>query len=283
MNIHVLDRFDEIYYDLNQVTIEDVYIKDRDETDIEFNSINFKNTKPKDTSFHEYFFEPFKNTQPETYKVLSEIKEEFFYAIKKSDIPEILSDITAFGININGIIIYLRYTPYITKHAQRNEFNLPLEIIQSWLWRSAGWYIPEDAVYGPLAPSGLPSSNNPPIGSICPDIEGKNKKAHKKVAFLEEKFQQLLLVDYEDDASYETHFQLRTLLDTRFNGLEQETNFQIFSATNHIQKDMYLIQDQDIYSIQKLMKSAEAIDHYAAHLLSRQAGEFDFLQYAEDF
>ena len=283
MNIHVLDRFDEIYYDLNQVTIEDVYIKDRDETDIEFNSINFKNTKPKDTSFHEYFFEPFKNTQPETYKVLSEIKEEFFYAIKKSDIPEILSDITAFGININGIIIYLRYTPYITKHAQRNEFNLPLEIIQSWLWRSAGWYIPEDAVYGPLAPSGLPSSNNPPIGSICPDIEGKNKKAHKKVAFLEENFQQLLLVDYEDDASYETHFQLRTLLDTRFNGLEQETNFQIFSATNHIQKDMYLIQDQDIYSIQKLMKSAEAIDHYAAHLLSRQAGEFDFLQYAEDF
>lgn len=283
MNIHVLDRFDEIYYDLNQVTIEDVYIKDRDETDIEFNAINFKNTKPKNTSFHEYFFEPFKNTQPETYKVLSEIKEEFFYAIKKSDIPEILSDITAFGININGIIIYLRYTPYITKHAQRNEFNLPLEIIQSWLWRSAGWYIPEDAVYGPLAPSGLPSSNNPPIGSICPDIEGKNKKAHKKVAFLEEKFQQLLLVDYEDDASYETHFQLRTLLDTRFNGLEQETNFQIFSATNHIQKDMYLIQDQDIYSIQKLMKSAEAIDHYAAHLLSRQAGEFDFLQYAEDF
>ena len=103
------------------------------------------------------------------------------------------------------------------------------------------------------------------------------------MAFLEEKFQQPLLVDYEDDASYETHFQLRTLLDTRFNGLEQETNFQIFSVTNHIQKDMYLIQDQDIYSIQKLMKSAEAIDHYAAHLLSRQAGEFDFLQYAEDF
>ena len=283
MNIHVLDRFDEIYYDLNQVTIEDVYIKDRDETDIEFNSINFKNTKPKDTSFHKYFFEPFKDNQPETYKVLSEIKEEFFYAIKRSDIPEILSDLTAFGININGIIIYLRYTPYIADDAQENEFNLPLEIIQSWLWRSAGWYIPEDAVYGPLAPSGLPSSNNPPIVSICSDIEGKNKKARKKVAFLEDKFQQPLLVDYEDDASYETHFQLRTLLDTRFNGLEQEKNFQIFSVTNHIQKDMYLIQDQDIYSIQKLTKPVEVIDHYAAHLLSRQAGEFDFLKYAEDF
>ena len=285
MNIHVLDRFDEIYYDLNQVTIEDVYIKDRDETDIEFNSINFKNTKPKDTSFHEYFFEPFKNTQPETYKVLSMVTEEFFYAIKRSDIPEILSDITAFGININGIIIYLRHTPYIADDAQENEFNFPVEIIQSWLWHSAGWYIPEDAVYGPLAPSGLPSSNNPPIGSVCRDLRKEDKEAHKKVAFLEEKFDQPFLVEYgyEGDEKHDTHFQLHALLDTRFNGLEQEKNFQIFSVTNHIQKDMYLIQDQDIYSIQKLMKSAEAIDHYAAHLLSRQAGEFDFLQYAEDF
>ena len=73
MNIHVLDRFDEIYYDLNQVTIEDIYIKNRDQTRIEFNSINFKNSKPRDMSFHEYFFEPFKNTQPETYKVLSKV------------------------------------------------------------------------------------------------------------------------------------------------------------------------------------------------------------------
>ena len=285
MNIHVLDRFDEIYYDLNQVTIEDVYIKDRDETDIEFNSINFKNTKPKDTSFHEYFFEPFKNTQPETYKVLSKVKEEFFYAIERTTLPEIVSDITAFGININGIIIYLRYTPYIADDAQENEFNFPIEIIQSWLWHSAGWYIPDDTVYGPLAPSGLPSSNNPPIGSVCRDLRKKDKEAHKKVAFLEEKFDQPFLVEYgyEGDEKHDTHFQLHALLDTRFNGLEQEKNFQIFSVTNHIQKDMYLIQDQDIYSIQKLMKPAEAIDHYAAHLLSRQAGEFDFLQYAEDF
>ncbi|OAP71516.1 MULTISPECIES: hypothetical protein [Psychrobacter] len=285
MNIHVLDRFDEIYYDLNQVTIEDVYIKDRDETDIEFDALNFKYAKPKDQSFNEYFFTHFKDTQPETYKVLSEIKEDFFYAIRRTTIPEIVSDITAFGININGIIIYLRYTPYIADDAQENEFNLPLEIIQSWLWRSAGWYIPENAVYGPLAPSGLPSSNNPPIGSICPDIEGKNKQAHKKVVFLEEKFDQPFLVEYgyEGDEKHDTHFQLHALLDTRFNGLEQQKNFQIFSVTNHIQKDIYLIQDQDIYSIQKLMKPAEAIDHYAAHLLSRQAGEFDFLQYAEDF
>lgn len=285
MNIHVLDRFDEIYYDLNQVTIEDVYIKDRDETDIEFNSINFKNTKPKDTSFHEYFFEPFKNTQPETYKVLSEIKEEFFYAIKRSDIPEILSDLTAFGININGIIIYLRYTPYIADDAQENEFNLPLEIIQSWLWRSAGWYIAESVNIAPLTASGLPSSNNPPIGSVCRDLREKDKEAHKKLAFLEEKFDQPFLVEYgyKGDEKHDTHFQLHALLDTRFNGLEQEKNFQIFSVTNHIQKDMYLIQDQDIYSIQKLIKPAEAIDHYAAHLLSRQAGEFKFLKYAEDF
>ena len=283
MNIHVLDRFDEIYYDLNQVTIEDVYIKDRDETDIEFNSINFKNTKPKDTSFHEYFFEPFKNTQPETYRVLSEVTEEFFYAIQRTTLPEIVSDITAFGININGIIIYLRYTPYITKHAQRNEFNLPLEIIQSWLWHSAGWYIPENTVYGPLAPSGLPSSNNRPIGSICPDIEGKSKKAREKVAFLEDKFKQPFLVDYEDDDSYDTHFQLRALIDTRFNGLKQKNNFQLFSVKNHDSKDMFFIQDQEVYSIKKLINPAEAIDKYAAHLLSRQEGFFDFRDYGEEF
>lgn len=285
MNIHVLDRFDEIYYDLNQVTIEDVYIKDRDETDIEFNSINFKNTKPKDTSFHEYFFEPFKNTQPETYKVLSKVTEEFFYAIKRSDIPEILSDITAFGININGIIIYLRHTPYIADDAQENEFNFPIEIIQSWLWHSAGWYIPDDTVYGPLAPSGLPSSNNPPIGSVCRDLRKEDKEAHKKVAFLEEKFDQPFLVEYgyEGDEKHDTHFQLHALIDTRFNGLEQQENFQIFSITNHIQKDMFLIQDQDVYSIKKLVNPAQAIDKYAAHLLSRQDGFFDFRDYGEEF
>ncbi len=287
MNIHVLNEFNEIYSDLSKLSADNIYYKNRISSlgfdRFRHDPLNFKDDKPKEQSFHEHFFTPFKDNQPETYKVLSEIKEDFFYAIERSDIPEIFSDITAFGININGIIVYLEFSPYIADDAQENEFNFPIEIIQSWLWRSAGWHIAGSVNIAPLTASGLPSGHNPPIGSICPDIEGKNKKAHKKVAFLEEKFQQPLLVDYEDDASYETHFQLRTLLDTRFNGLEQETNFQIFSATNHIQKDIYLIQDQDIYSIQKLMKPTEAIDHYAAHLLSRQAGEFDFLQYAEDF
>ena len=35
--------------------------------------------------------------------------------------------------------------------------------------------------------------------------------------------------------------------------------------------------------IKKLSHPAEAIDSYAAHLLSGKEGEFDFLQYAEDF
>ncbi|WP_201535362.1 hypothetical protein [Psychrobacter ciconiae] len=208
---------------------------------------------------------------------------DFNYVIKRTTIPEIVPDITAFGININGIVVYLKYTPYITKHAQKNEFNFPIEIIQSWLWHSAGWYIPEDAVYGPLAPSGLPSSNNPPIGSICPDIEGKSKKSREKVVFLEEKFQQLLLVDYEDDTSYETHFQLRTLLDTRFNFLEQPKSFQLFSVVNYAKKDIFFIEDRDIYSIKKLVNPAEAIDKYSAHILSRKEGFFNFRNYGEDF
>ncbi|MBU5615823.1 hypothetical protein KPY62_01635 [Psychrobacter sp. TAE2020] len=283
MNTDVLSRFDEIYYDLNKINIDDVHIKNRDETKIKFNSLNFKDAKPQEQSFHEYFFSPFKDNQPETYKVLSGVKEEFFYAIQRTANPEVFSDITASGININGIIIYLRYSPYISDDAKENEFNLPIEIIKSWLWRSAGWYISDGVNYGPVAPSGLPSSNNPPLVFLCPDIEGKKNEAKKKVAFLEEKFQRPSLVDYEDDDSYATHFQLRALIDTRFNGLEQEKNFQLFSITNHIQKDMFFIQDQDVYSIKKLINPAEAIDKYAAHLLSRQEGFFDFRDYGEAF
>lgn len=283
MNTHILNEFDEIYYDLDKVSIDDVYIKNRDETDIKFDQLNFKDVKPKEISFHEYFFKPFKNTQPETYAVLSQVKEKFFYAIKRTTIPQISSDITAFGININGVIVYLRYSPYISDDAEQNEFNFPNEIVQSWLSCSAGWYIPDSVHVPPLAPSALPSSNNPPLGSICPDIEGKSKKAREKVAFLEEKFQQPFLVDYEDDDSYDTHFQLRALIDTRFNLLEQPKNFQLFSIVNHAKRDMFIIEDEDIYSIKKLINPAEAIDKYAAHLLSRQEGFFDFREYGEAF
>ena len=285
MNTHILDRFDKIFYDLNEVSINDVYIRNKDETEIEFNPLNFKNDKPKDQSFSEYFFKPFKDTQPETYKVLSEVKEDFFYGIERSSIPDILSDATAFGININGIIVYLRYTPYIENDAQKNEFNLPIEVIQSWLWHSAGWYIPEGINIPPLTASGLPSSNNPSIGSVYKDLRKTDKKAQGKVSFLEKKFDQPFLIEYgyKGDEKHDTHFQLHALIDTRFNGLEQQENFQIFSITNHIQKDMFLIQDQDVYSIKKLVNPAQAIDKYAAHLLSRQDGFFDFRDYGEEF
>lgn len=287
MNTQILNEFNEIYYDLSKLSADDIYYKNRISTlgfdRFRHDPLNFKDSKPKEQSFHEYFFTSFKATQPATYKVLSEVKEQFFYAIQRTDIPEIFSDITAFGININGIIIYLKYSPYIFDDAEENEFNIPIEIVKSWLWRSAGWYISDGVNYGPLAASALPSSNNPPLGSICTDIEGKKKEAKKKVAFLEDKFQQPFLVDYEDDDSYETHFQLRALIDTRFNGLEQENNFQLFSITNHVSKDMFFIQDQDVYSIKTLINPAEAIDKYAAHLLSRQEGFFDFREYGEEF
>lgn len=61
MNTDVLSRFDEIYYDLHKINIDDVHIKNRDETKIKFNSLNFKDSKPQVQSFHEYFFSPFKN------------------------------------------------------------------------------------------------------------------------------------------------------------------------------------------------------------------------------
>lgn len=248
-------------------------------------SLNFKSAKPKNLSFHDYFFKPFKDAQPDTYRVLSQVKEKFFYAIERTDMPEIMSDITAFGININGIIIYLRYTPYILDDAEQNEYNFPVEIVQSWLWRSAGWYISDGVNYGPLAPSALPSSNNPPIGSVCPDLRKKNKEAKEKISFLEKKFGQPFLVEYgyKGDKKHDTHFQLHALLDTRFNLLKQPKNFQLFSIVNHAKKDMFFIEDEDVYSIKRLVNPAEAIDKYAAHLLSRQEGFFDFTAYAEDF
>lgn len=287
MNSHVLSEFSEVYYDMNELNADSIYYKNRISSlgldRFRHDPLNFKNVKPKDISFHEYFFEPFKETQPETYAVLSQVKEKFFYAIKRSEIPEIMSDTTAFGIDINGIIVYLDFSPYITESAEQNEYNFPIEIIESWLWHSAGWYIPDSVNIPPLVASALPSSNNPPLGSICPDIEGKSKKAREKVAFLEEKFQQPFLVDYEDDDSYATHFQLRALLDTRFNFLEQPKNFQLFSIVNHAKKEMFFIEDQDVYSIKKLNNPAEAIDKYAAHLFNRQEGFFDFTAYGEDF
>lgn len=287
MNTHILNEFDEIFYDLSELSADNIYYKKRINSlgldKFRHDPLNFKDDKPKEISFHEYFFKPFKDTQPETYRVLSEVDESFFYAIKRTTIPQISSDITAFGININGVIVYLRYSPYISDDAEQNEFNFPNEIVQSWLWRSAGWYIPDSVNVPPLAPSALPSSNNPSLGSICPDIEGKSKKAREKVAFLEGKFQQPFLVDYEDDDSYDTHFQLRALIDTRFNLLEQPKNFQLFSIVNHAKKDMFFIEDEDIYSIKKLINPAEAIDKYAAYLLSRQEGFFDFREYGEAF
>lgn len=285
MNTHILSEFDEIYYDLDKVSIDDVYIKNRDETEIKFDQLNFKDVKPEGINFHDYFFKPFKDTQPETYAVLSQIKEEFFYGIDRTDIPEILSDSTAFGININGIIVYLDYTPYIASDARQNEFNFPIEIIQSWLWHSAGWHIAESTYIPPLTASALPSSHNPPIGSVCPYLRKKSKEAKEKIFFLEKKFDQPFLVKYgyKGDKKHDTHFQLRALIDTRFNLLEQPKNFQLFSIINHAKKDMFFIEDEDVYSIKKLVNPAEAIDKYAAHLLSRQEGFFDFTAYGEDF
>lgn len=48
-------------------------------------------------------------------------------------------------------------------------------------------------------------------------------------------------------------------------------------------KSGVFIEDEDIYSIKKLINPAKAIDKYAAHLLSRQEGFFDFTAYGEDF
>lgn len=68
MNIHVLNEFDEIYSDLSKLSADNIYYKNRISSlgldRFRHDPLNFKDDKPKDTSFHQYFFEPFKNTQP---------------------------------------------------------------------------------------------------------------------------------------------------------------------------------------------------------------------------
>ena len=88
-----------------------------------------------------------------------------------------------------------------------------------------------------------------------------------------------LVVKYND----EKYFELRCLLDTRSNDDGSKTGYQLFVSSHNDERNVYVIPRADVMGIKKLTNPAEAIDHYAAHLFSRAEGEFDFMQYAEDF
>ena len=89
--------------------------------------------------------------------------------------------------------------------------------------------------------------------------------------------------EFIDKFNDEKYFELRCLLDTRSNDDGSKTGYQLFVSSHNDERNVYVIPRADVMGIKKLTNPAEAIDHYAAHLFSRAEGEFDFMQYAEDF
>lgn len=64
-------------------------------------------------------------------------------------------------------------------------------------------------------------------------------------------------------------------------GVKQDINYLCHSHND--KRNVYVIPRADVMGIKKLTNPAEVIDRYAAHLFSRAEGEFDFMQYVEDF
>ena len=85
------------------------------------------------------------------------------------------------------------------------------------------------------------------------------------------------------DKAMMINLMIRCLLDTRSNDDGSKTGYQLFVSSHNDERNVYVIPRADVMGIKKLTNPAEAIDHYAAHLFSRAEGEFDFMQYAEDF
>ncbi|QGM81034.1 hypothetical protein [Otariodibacter oris] len=134
--------------------------------------------------------------------------------------------------------------------------------------------------------STLPSTTLMPLHSLIAGFEDKKGYALPKyVDFLEAKFNHSFRQEYDTDdfLDDEKYFELRCLLDTRPNESWDKSGFQLFVSSHNQERNVYLVPQADVLKIKKLSNPAEAIDHYAAHLFAKKEGEFDFMQYAEDF
>ncbi len=262
--------------------------------DIPFESLNLHDIRKKVNGYHfiqesngdlfNYLIEPFKNLQPQTYKQLS--KGEFFYAVEKPE-QSWMTDRTELGIIVNDRVCYVGYTPYTYEKGKSDYPTIPLEILNSWLYRAEGWDMAESTVidiHRGVLPSAVTYSVSP-IDSIIGGFTDKTDKALPQYTeFLESKFnhpfrQSYHIKEFMDDK----YFELRCLLDTRLDGDWGKNGFQLFVSSHNTERNVYVVPRTDVMQIKKLSNPAEAIDSYAAHLLSGKEGEFDFLQYAEDF
>ena len=272
------DMFTEFYNEFDSIPFCELNLSDAKRT---FDGYNFI---VKGDLF-ENIIGPFRYIQPLSFSYMS--KGKFFYGVEKSDIP-VMGDITQFGILINNIVYYIKYDPFSYKSGNKSmggfHCYIPKEIMCSWLYVSQGWEIAEDTIHN-IYKSNLPSLLLMPIHSIIEGFEDSHGVALPEyTTFLEQKFHHAFRQSYDDDKfNDEKYFELRCLLDTRSNDDWSKTGYQLFVSSHNDERNVYVIPRADVMGIKKLTNPAEAIDHYAAHLFSRAEGEFDFMQYAEDF
>lgn len=275
-------EFDEVYFNLSELCFDKInlfYRKFDDFDPMKFDDLNLVNKVEPEN----YLIERFKVIQPESYSYLYDGR--FFYAIKRSQIP-VMNDITEFGVIINDIVYYISYDPFsffkgeYTLHHK----SIPYELLNSWLFFSDKWIVSE-GITSNIYKSNLPSLLLMPIHSIIEGFEDSHGVALPEyTTFLEQKFNHAFRQSYDDDKfNDEKYFELRCLLDTRSNDDWSKTGYQLFVSSHNDERNVYVIPRADVMGIKKLTNPAEAIDHYAAHLFSHAEGEFDFMQYAEDF
>lgn len=276
-------EFDEVYFDLSELCFDKInlfYRKFDDFDPIKSDGLNLINkVEPVN-----YLIEQFKTIQSNSYYYLC--NGRFFYAIKRSQIP-VMDDITEFGVIINDIVCYISYDPFSFSTGEHWIFHksIPYELLNSWLFFSNKWIISED-ITSNIYKSNLPSLLLMPLHSIIEGFEDSDGTALPEyTAFLEQKFSHAFRQSYNDDQFNDDnkYFELRCLLDTRANDDWSKTGYQLFVSSHNDERNVYVVPRADVFGIKKLINPAEAIDQYAAHLFSRAEGEFDFMQYAEDF
>lgn len=260
--------------------------------EIDFHSINFlkltKNVSVKYDGFnliknniYHMLVNNFSKYQPLTYQYLT--KGEFFYAIDRNPIP-VIGDSTKFGIIINNMAYYISYDPYSYSIKETiGHYYIPIELLNSWFFYSENWSSVE--TYTSVEKTNLPSLLLRPLHTLIKGFEDESGKSLPKYTeFLEEKFKHLFRQSYQDEVfNNKKYFELRCLLDTRANDDWSESGFQLFVSSHNNERNVYVIQNADVFSIKQLINPAEAIDHYAAHIFSINEDEFDFMIYAKDF
>lgn len=267
--IYFESEFDKI--DFNSIKFQSI----SKEINVKYDGFNFIRNKTMLDMINR--FEAF---QPNSYQYL--INNTFFYAVDRNPIP-VIGDSTRFGCIVNNMAYYIDYDPYSYSIKERvGHFYIPKELLNSWFYYCSNWSSVEAVLN--MEKRNLPSLLLMPVHNLIKGFEDKNTLP-QYVDFLEVKFNHLFRQSYQDEKfnNIGKYFELRNLLDTRANDDWSESGFQLFVSSHNNERNVYIVPRANIFKIKKLSNPAEAIDHYAAHIFSRKEGEFDFMQFAEDF